>query len=84
MPSEEALRFVRNHHMSKLPVSLVGLTVDEKGKPRDICILKEIGYGLDKVAFDTVARHRFDPATLRGEPVPVRITIEVNFPYYGE
>lgn len=81
MPSEEALRYVRSHHMSKLPISLVSLTVDEKGKPRDICILKVLGYGLDKEAFDTIARYRFDPAKLHGKPVPVRINIVVNSRY---
>jgi hypothetical protein len=78
-PSEEARRMVRDRRVSKFPVSLVGLIVDEKGRPKNICILREVGYGLDKQAFDTVARYRFDPATLRGKPVPVRVVIEVNF-----
>jgi Gram-negative bacterial TonB protein C-terminal len=78
-PSEEARRFVRDHNLSGFPVSLVRLTVDERGMPKDICILKVAGHGLDKNAFDTVVRYPFQPATLRGKPVPVRVTILVNF-----
>jgi hypothetical protein len=33
-PSEEARRMVRDRRVSKFPVSLVGLTVDEKGRPK--------------------------------------------------
>ena len=68
----------QNHHIVVF-VSLVGLTVDEKGMPRDICVLKEAGHGLDKKAFDSVAKYRFDPATLDGKPLPTRVFVEVGF-----
>jgi protein TonB len=78
--SDEARRFIRDQRISNFEaVSIVGLTMDEKGKPRDICVLKEAGHGLDKNAFDCAAKYRFEPATLDGKPVSVRVAVEVNF-----
>jgi TonB family protein len=57
----------------------VQLTVDEHGMPQDMCVLKEAGYGLDKKAFQAVAKYRFAPATMNGSPVPVRLSVEVDF-----
>ena len=36
-------------------------------------------YGLDYEAINTATRWRFEPGTLDGKPVPVRITIELSF-----
>ncbi len=39
-----------------------------------------LGYGLDENAVGAVNRYRFKPAMKAGlEPVPVQITVEVNF-----
>jgi protein TonB len=35
--------------------------------------------GLDEKAIEAVNQYRFKPAMKDGEPVPVRITVEVNF-----
>jgi hypothetical protein len=59
--------------------NLVRLTVDEDGMPRDICVVKEAGHGLDRKAFDSVATYRFKPATLHGRPVPTQVIVEVGF-----
>ena len=82
---EEARGFFRNslaierdQHVAVF-VTLVGLTVDIEGMPRDICVVKEAGHGLDKRAFDSVAKYRFDPATFDGKPVPTRVVVEIGF-----
>ena len=36
-------------------------------------------YGLDYEAINTATRWRFEPGTLNGQPVPVRIIIELSF-----
>lgn len=61
------------------PVSFLHLTVDEHGWPIDVCVMKELGHGLDRALFDTVAKYRFAPAMLDGKPVPVRVVVEVAF-----
>lgn len=55
----------------------MGLSVDEKGMPREIGVLKEAGHGLDKRAVD--AKYRFDPATLDGKPLPIHVVLEAGF-----
>jgi TonB family protein len=63
-------------------VSLLGLVVDTTGKPQDLCIKKSAGYGLDIQAAKAVWKYRFKPATKDGHPVPMRLTVEVNFKRY--
>jgi len=41
-----------------------------------------LGFGLDDQAVDAVRRWVFSPATKNGEPVDVRINVEVNFKLY--
>jgi len=46
-------------------------------------ILRELGYGLDESAVNTIrARWRFKPGTLKGEPVDVLAMIETSFRLY--
>lgn len=60
--------------------SLLRLTVDTDGVPRDVCVINELGHGFDRRAFDAVVAYRFTPARLDGKPVPVRLAIKVNWP----
>lgn len=60
-------------------ICVVGMTVDRAGMPSDVHIVRALGMGLDEQAVAAVERYRFRPATYKGEPVPVRINIEVNF-----
>lgn len=60
-------------------ICLIGLTVDQYGIPYNLHILKPANYGLDHNALIAVSRYRFKPAMKNTEPVPVLITIEVNF-----
>lgn len=59
--------------------TVLSLIVDNKGKPRDMCVLLSAPYGLDKQAMKAASKYRFEPATREGIVVAVRLKIEVNF-----
>ena len=61
---------------------LISLIVDRNGLPQNTRVLKTLDYGLDQNATAAVSRYRFKPAMKNGEPVPVMITVEVNFKLY--
>jgi periplasmic protein TonB len=58
------------------------LIVDEQGNPRDIRVVRGLGYGLDARAIDAVKQWRFRPALKDGRPVNVQISVEVGFRLY--
>ena len=60
-------------------IVVVTMIVNEKGLPTDIKLVKSVGYGLDESALEAVGEYRFEPATLNGKPIAVRVTVEVNF-----
>lgn len=55
------------------------VVVDEKGQPRDMKVIRQIGLGLDEKAIEAVQKWRFKPGLKDGRPVAVAATIEVNF-----
>lgn len=55
------------------------VTVDSSGAPAAIQILQPIGAGLDAEAVSMVRTWKFDPAQKDGQPVAVRIEVEVEF-----
>jgi len=57
-------------------------TVDPRGIFADLCVAQAAGEGLDEEAMKAVKTWKFDPATLHGEPVAVRINVEVTFRLY--
>ncbi len=63
-------------------VCFISLIVDQQGMPQNIQIVKKLDYGLDQNAVDAVGKYRFRPAMKSGQPVPVMITVEVNFRLY--
>lgn len=71
--SEEA----RSAHVSG-SVGLI-LMVDKAGKPRNIQIVKPLGYGLDRRAVETAATWEFTPAMEQGQPVDHEIALDVSF-----
>ena len=82
--SEEARRARINAECS------VALTVDVKGHPKDIHIVRSAAEGqpqdmqeaaatLDPKAVEAIKKYKFAPASLNGNPVPVSLTIEVSF-----
>jgi TonB family protein len=63
-------------------ITLLSLNVDVQGMPENIGVIKPLDYGLTDHAIDAVRKYRFKPALKNGTPVPVKITIEINFQLY--
>jgi TonB family protein len=60
----------------------VGGTVNVDGTFSDLCIVQAAGLGLDARAIETIGKWKFEPATLNGQAVPVRIPVEVTYRLY--
>ena len=71
--SEEA----RRQHFNGMV--LIGLIVDKQGMPQDVHVIRGVGMGLDERALLAVRQYRFKPAMENGQPVAVRLNVEVNF-----
>ncbi len=64
-------------------VCLISLIVDAQGNPQNPRVIRALGMGLDEKALEAVRKYKFKPAMKDGRtPVPVMITIEVNFRLY--
>lgn len=61
---------------------ILWLIVDSQGKPRDIRVVRGLGYGLDAKAVEAVRQWRFQPSLKDGKPVDVQISVEVAFHLY--
>ena len=63
---------------------IVECVVMPDGSVTDVRIVRSIDprHGLDEEAVRAARQWRFRPGTLNGEPVPVRITIELSFSIY--
>lgn len=63
--------------------NLIRLTVDADGNPQDLHVIKSLEPSLDAQAIQAVSQYRFRPAMKDGTtPVPVEITIEIDFRLY--
>jgi len=58
------------------------LIVDSNGHPRDIKVIRGLGFGLDAKALEAVKQWRFNPALKDGHAVDVQISVEVEFHLY--
>jgi len=64
-------------------VCLISMIVDAHGNPQNPRVIRPLGMGLDEKALEAVRKYRFKPAMKDGKiPVPVMITVEVNFRLY--
>jgi TonB family protein len=74
-------------------VAVVRLIVDEKGMPRNVRIVRstavgltsaqlDVGVEMDESAVNAVKKFRFNPAMLKGQAVPVEVTVMQNFHVY--
>ena len=64
-------------------VCLISLIVDAQGNPQNIKVARPLGMGLDEKAIEAIRQYKFKPAMKDGKtPVPVMITIEVDFRLY--
>ena len=53
--------------------------IDETGRVSVQRIIQSQPMGLDRASIDAVESWRFEPATLRGEPVPVFYNLTIHF-----
>jgi TonB family protein len=61
-------------------VCQVSVIVDAQGNPQNPHVLRGLGMGLNAKALEAVRKYKFKPAMMDGKmPVPVAITVEVNF-----
>lgn len=64
-------------------VCLVSVVVDASGLPGNTHMLRPVNAAYEAQALNAVERYRFKPAVKDGkEPVPVMITVEINFRPY--
>jgi TonB family protein len=63
-------------------VVILSLIVTEEGIPMDIRVVRPLDHGLTDKALEAVSQYRFQPALRDGEPVAVRLSIEINFHLY--
>jgi TonB family protein len=63
-------------------VVMISMIVTEQGEPADLHVEKSLGYGLDEKALEAASKYRFKPALRDGNPIPMRITVEMNFRLY--
>jgi TonB family protein len=64
-------------------VCLISLIVDAQGNPQNPRVIRTLGMGLDEKALEAVRKYKFRPAMKDGKtPVPVMISVEVNFRLY--
>ena len=59
-------------------VVILEAVIDEAGSVRDVKILRSVQL-LDQAAMDAVRQWRFTPTLLSGEPVPIVMTVTVDF-----
>ncbi len=60
-------------------VALVNVLVDSEGMPRDVRVVRGLGFGLDQKAVAAVWHYRFTPALRKGTPIEARRNLEVRF-----
>jgi TonB family protein len=63
-------------------ICVIGLIVDRAGMPQEVHVVRSAGKDFDANALKAVQQYRFTPAKRAGNPVPVKISIEVNFKKY--
>jgi TonB family protein len=61
---------------------VVELVVDTEGSTRNVTVIRPLGRDFDQAAVDAVRNWKFSPATRDGQPVAVRIKVEVSFRLY--
>ena len=79
--TKEARKMMKKAHVKSFDVeSDLLVVVGTDGNPRDICVTKPAGYGLDGEAFKATQKYRFAPARKSdGTSVAVIIPVVVRF-----
>jgi TonB family protein len=60
-------------------VATVTVLVNEEGLPKEVRVVRGLGFGLDKKAEAAVWHYRFLPATKKGQPIADRREVMVSF-----
>jgi len=60
-------------------VAIVTVLVGEDGLPKEVRVMRGLGFGLDKKAEAAVWQYRFFPATRKGKPIAARSNVMVSF-----
>jgi TonB family protein len=58
---------------------VVTLIIDTQGVPQKVGIARSYSAELDQSALEAATQYRFKPAMRKGQPVPVRVNIDVTF-----
>lgn len=58
---------------------LVSLVVSSTGEPKEVHVLKSLEKDIDQSAVEAVRKWHFDPAKKDGQPVAVKVTVEIRF-----
>ena len=61
---------------------MLGITVDERGRVRDVHVTRSLDKRLDQNAIDAVKQWKFKPAMRDGKPVAAFTSVEVDFRLY--
>jgi TonB family protein len=60
-------------------VAIVTVLVSEEGLPKEVRVVRGLGFGLDKKAEAAVWQYRFLPATNKGQPIAASREVMVSF-----
>jgi len=75
--------YVEAARMARVQGTVVlSLVVDKTGHTRNVRIVRPLGWGLDDRAAETLSHWQLAPAVRNGEPVAVRLDVEVSFRLY--
>ncbi len=58
---------------------LLSVEIGEDGLPRNVQVMRGLGFGLDEKAVEAVTHWKFKPGTKNGQPVAVAASIELSF-----
>ena len=58
---------------------MISLIVDADGIPQNLRVVRGINEVLNEKALETVAKFRFKPAMKGKQPIPIMMSIEINF-----
>ena len=61
---------------------MLGITVDERGRVRDVHVTRSLDKRLDQNAIDAVKQWKFKPAMRDGKAVAVFTSVEVDLRLY--
>lgn len=61
---------------------MLQIIVDAQGNVQSPRVVRPLGMGLDEKAMEAVMKYKFKPGTKDGKPVPVYMTIAINFRLY--